>query len=40
MKIVEIEDGNKKSDHLVSKYFLVSKLKDLLEYYDEKKNNP
>ena len=40
MKMVEIEDGNKKCDHLVSKCFFVPKLKDLLEYFDKNKNNP
>ena len=30
MDMVEIEDGNRKSEHLVSKYFFVVKLKDLL----------
>ena len=38
--IIEIEDNNRKSDHLVSKYFFVSKLKHLLEYFKENKNDP
>ena len=37
--MVEIEDGNRKSDHLVSKYFLVPKLKDLLKYFIQTKND-
>ena len=38
--IIEIEDNNRESDHLVSKYFFVSKLKHLLEYFKENKNDP
>ena len=37
MDMVEIEDGNRKSDHLVHKYFLVPKLKDLLKYFIQRK---
>ena len=40
MDMVEIEDGNRKSDHLVSKYFFVPKLKDLLKYFIQNKNDP
>ena len=38
--IIEIEDNNRESDHLVSKYFFVSKLKHLPEYFKENKNDP
>ena len=40
MDMVEIEDGNRKSNHLVSKYFFVPKLKDLLKYFIQNKNDP
>ena len=40
MDMVEIEDGNRQSDHLVSKYFFVPKLKHLLEYFNRNKNDP
>ena len=40
MDMVEIEDGNRQSDHLVSKYFFVPKLKHLLEYFNRNENDP
>ena len=40
MDMVEIEDGNRKSDHLVSKHFFVPKLKNLLKYFIQNKNDP
>ena len=40
MKMVEIEDDNRESNHLVSKYFFVRKLKHLLEYFNQIKNDP
>ena len=40
MEMVEIEDDNRESNHLVSKYFFVPKLKDLLEYFNKNKNSP
>ena len=40
MEMVEIEDDNRESNHLVSKYFFVPKLKDLLEYFNKNKNGP
>ena len=39
MRIIEIEDNNRESNHLVSKYFFVSKLKLLLEYFEQNKND-
>ena len=38
MKMVEIEDDNRESNHLVSEYFFVLKLKRLLEYFNQNKN--
>ena len=40
MKMVEIEDDNRESNHLVSKYFFVPKLKHLLKYFNKNKNVP
>ena len=40
MKMIEIEDDNRESNHLVSKYFFVPKLKYLLKYFNENKNDP
>ena len=40
MDMVEIEDGNRKSDHLVRKYVFVTKLKNLLKYFIQNKNDP
>ena len=39
MKMVEIEDDDRESNHLVSKYFFVPKLKHLLEYFNRYKND-
>ena len=39
MRIIEIEDNNRESNHLVSKYFFVPKLKRLLEYFKQNKND-
>ena len=36
MEMAEIEDDNRKSDHLVSKYFFVPKLKNLLKKFYSK----
>ena len=33
LEMVEIEDNNRKSVHLVSKYFFVPKLTNLLKYF-------
>ena len=38
MKMVEIEDDNRESNHLVSEYFFVLKLKRLLKYFNQNKN--
>ena len=38
--MVEIEDGNRQSDHLVSKYFFDPKLKFLVKYFIRNKNDP
>ena len=38
--MIEIEDDNRKSDHLVSKYLFVPKLKNLLKYFIQNKNGP
>ena len=40
MEMVEIEDYNRESDHLVSKYFFGPTLKNLLEYFNQNKNDP
>ena len=40
MKMVEIEDDNRESNHLVSEYFFVLKPKRLLEYFNQNKNDP
>ena len=40
LDMVEIEDDNRQSDHLVSKYFFVPELKHLLEYFNRNKNDP
>ena len=40
MEMVEIEDYNRESDHLVSKYFFDPTLKNLLEYFNQNKNDP
>ena len=40
MEMVETEDDNRESNHLVSKYFSVPKLKYLLEYSNQNKNDP
>ena len=40
MKMVEIEDDNRETNHFVSKYFFVPKLKHLLEYFNQNKNDP
>ena len=40
MEMVEIEDDNRESNHLGSKYFFVPKLKHLLEYFKRNKNDP
>ena len=40
MDMVQIEHGNRKSDHLVSKYFFVLKLKILFKYFIQNKNDP
>ena len=40
MEMVETEDDNRKSNHLVSKYFFVPKLKNLLKYFIQNKNDP
>ena len=40
MKMVEIEDDNRESNHLVSEYFFVLKPKHLLEYFNQNKNDP
>ena len=39
MEMVEIEYDNRKSNHLVGKYFFVPKLKHLLKYFNENKND-
>ena len=39
MEMVETEDDNRESNHLVSKYFFVPKLKHLLEYFNRYKND-
>ena len=39
MEMVKIEDDNRESNHLVSKYFFVPKLKHLLEYFNRYKND-
>ena len=39
MEMVEIEDYNRESDHLVSKYFFGPTLKNLLEYFNQNKND-
>ena len=38
--MVEIEDDNRKSVHLVSKYFFVPKLTNLHKYFIQNKNDP
>ena len=40
LEMVEIEDNNRKSVHLVSKYFFVPKLTNLLKYFIQNKNDP
>ena len=40
MRIIEIEDDKRESNHLVSRYFFVPKLKHLLEYFNRNKNYP
>ena len=40
MEMVEIEDYNRESDHSVSKYFFGPTLKNLLEYFNQNKNDP
>ena len=40
MEMVEIEDYNRESDPLVSKYFFDPTLKNLLEYFNQNKNDP
>ena len=40
MEMIEIEDYNRESDHLVSKYFFGPTLKNLLEYFNQNKNDP
>ena len=40
MEMVETEDDNRENDHLVSKYFFVPQLKNLLEYFNQNKNDP
>ena len=39
MEMVEIEDDNRESNHFVSKYFFVPKLKHLFEYFNRYKND-
>ena len=39
MEMVETEDDNRESNHLVIKYFFVPKLKTLLEYFNQNKND-
>ena len=40
MEMGEIEGDNTESNHSVSKYFFVPKLKHLLEYFNRNKNDP
>ena len=40
MRIAEMEDDNRESDHLVSKYFFVPIIIHLLEYFNRNKNDP